>query len=56
VSAIEWCAVLVDDFGFQHSEIMRMPWVTFLAYQRLATVRRVNKRTRDQFSRRDLRG
>lgn len=55
MSAIEWIAVLVDDFGFQHSEILRMPWVTFMAYQRLATVRRVNKTTRDLFNRRDMR-
>lgn len=52
VSAIEWVAVLVDEYGFQHSEVMRMGFRTFLAYQRLATTRRVNKRNSEMFGRR----
>lgn len=51
VSAIEWVAVLVEDFGFGHREVMELGFRTFLAYQRLATTRRVNKRNASLFGR-----
>lgn len=42
-------AGVVETFGFQHSEIMRMPFRTFLAYNRLATTRNTNARLRKEF-------
>jgi hypothetical protein len=39
----------VEAFRFQHSEIMKMPFRTFLAYSRVATARAANTRIRQEF-------
>jgi hypothetical protein len=42
----------VETFGFSHSEVMKMPFRTFLAYNKLAHVRSFNRRAREQFDKR----
>lgn len=49
LSAIEWVAGVVDAFGFSHSEVMKMPFRTFLAYNKLAHVRSFNRKARETF-------
>lgn len=47
---MQWVAGVVETFGFQHSEIMRMPFRTFVAYNRVATARNVNANISRKFS------
>lgn len=44
-----WVAGVVETFGFSHSEIMRMPFKTFVAYNRHATVKNVNSAMNRKF-------
>lgn len=44
-----WVAGVVETFGFAHSEVMRMPFRTFLAYNRIATTRNVNTAVHRKF-------
>ena len=39
----------MEAFGFQHSEVVKMPFKTFLAYSRLASTRSTNAWIKRQF-------
>jgi hypothetical protein len=43
VEAIEWIAILIDEFGFPPDYYERISWPAFQAFQRLAHKRRVEK-------------
>lgn len=40
----------MEAFGFSHSEVMKMPFKTFLAYSRLAATRAANSRMAREFN------
>lgn len=47
---MQWVAGVVTTYGFSHSEIMRMPFRTFLAYNRMALVENVNSSLEKKFA------
>lgn len=40
---------MVEAYGFSHRDVMEMPFRTFMAYQRLASVRMTNKQLKKAF-------